>query len=103
MMESRVYQMIALCKKARKLTAGEFTVKQAVKDQSALLVLVAKDASNNTKKLFTDKCVYKKIPYAEWGTKEELGKILGKDVRATVAILDKNFADKISEMINNIH
>ncbi len=103
MMDSRIYQMIALCQKARQLTAGEFTVKQAIKDQSALLVIVAKDASANTKKCFSDKCTYRKIPYVEWGTKEELGKVLGKEVRATIALLDKNFANKISEMISSIH
>ena len=103
MMENRIYQMIALCQKARKLTAGEFPVKLAIKEHSALLVIVAKDASDNTKIMFNDKCLYRKIPYIEWGTKEELGKILGREVRATIAILDENFAKKISEMISDIH
>ncbi|PHV71895.1 50S ribosomal protein L7ae [Sporanaerobium hydrogeniformans] len=95
--------MIALCQKARKLTAGEFTVKQAIKEQAAYLVIVASDASANTKKCFSDKCAYRKVPYVEWGTKEELGKVLGKEIRATVALLDENFANRISEMISGIH
>lgn len=100
-MESRIYQMIALCQKARKLVAGEFACKQAVLQKEAQLVIVAIDASNNTKKLFGDKSSYRQIPCVEWGTKEKLGSILGKDSRAVIAIVDVGFATKISQMIEN--
>lgn len=99
MMENRTYQMIALCQKARGLVAGEFACKQAVLEKKAQLVIVATDASNNTKKLFGDKSNYRQIPYVEWGTKEKLGNILGKDPRAVIAIVDTHFATKISQMI----
>lgn len=98
-MENKIYQMIALANKARQLTSGEFACKQAVLMQKAYLVLVATDASNNTKKLFRDKTSYRSIPYKEWGKKEQLGRMLGKEVRAVVAILDSQFAMKIEEMI----
>lgn len=102
MMENKIYQMLALCQKARKLVAGEFACKQAVLGQESYLVIVAIDASNNTKKLFKDKSSYRSIPCVEWGTKEQLGKILGKEPRAVVAIVDENLAKKISEMISSI-
>lgn len=101
MMENRIYQIIALCQKARKLVAGEFACKQAVLQKEAQLVIVAIDASNNTKKLFGDKSSYRQIPCVEWGTKEKLGSILGKDPRAVIAIVDAGFATKISQMIEN--
>ena len=99
MMETRAYQMIALCQKARRLVAGEFAAKQAVLDKEAKLVIVATDASNNTKKLFKDKTNYRNIPFVEWGTKEQLGNILGKEPRAVIAIVDDNFAKRIREMV----
>lgn len=102
MMESRTYQMLALCQKARKLVAGEFAAKQAVLAKEAYFVIVAVDASKNTKKLFKDKSSYREIPCVEWGTKEQLGAILGKEPRAVIALLDENFAKKISEMIDNM-
>ncbi|MDF2593999.1 MAG: ribosomal protein L7Ae/L30e/S12e/Gadd45 [Clostridia bacterium] len=102
MMENRIYQMIALCQKARKLVAGEFAAKQSVLQKIALLVIVAEDASDNTKKLFKDKCSYRNIPCVEWGTKEQLGKILGKEMRAVISITDGNFAAKINEMLSSI-
>lgn len=98
-MENKIYQMLALSKKAGKLVAGEFTCKQAVLEQKAYLVIVATDASDNTKKLFKDKTAYRTISYVEWGTKEKLGQILGKEIRAVVAILDSHFAMRIKEMI----
>ncbi|MBU3803755.1 MAG: ribosomal L7Ae/L30e/S12e/Gadd45 family protein [Candidatus Cellulosilyticum pullistercoris] len=100
-MENRIYQMIALSQKARKLVAGEFACKQAVLENEALLVIVATDASKNTKKLFNDKAGYRQIPCVEWGTKEKLGNILGKEPRAVIAVVDINFATKISQMIRN--
>lgn len=100
MMENRIYQMIALCQKARQLVAGEFAAKQAVLDKEAKLVIVATDASQNTKKLFNDKSSYRNISCKEWGTKEKLGSILGREPRAVIAIVDENFAKKIDEMIS---
>lgn len=99
MMENKTYQMIALCQRAGKLVTGEFAAKKAVLDKKAFLVVVATDSSNNTKKLFKDKTSYRNISCNEWGTKEKLGSVLGKDARAVVAILDENFANRIKEMI----
>ena len=99
MMENKIYQMIALCQKARGMVVGEFACKQAVLNQKALLVIVATDASHNTKKLFSDKSRYRQIPCVEWGTKEKLGMILGKDSRAVIAVVEANFATKIGQMI----
>ena len=100
MMENRIYQMIALCQKARGLVAGEFACKKAVLEKEAQVVIVATDASNNTKKLFGDKTSYRQIPYVEWGTKEKLGSILGKEPRAVFAVVDTNFATKIKQLIH---
>lgn len=100
MMENRTYQMVALCQKARGLVAGEFACKKAVLEKEAKLVIVATDASNNTKKLFGDKTSYRQIPCLQWGTKEKLGSILGKEPRAVIAIVDTNFATKIGQMLN---
>lgn len=98
-MNSRIYQMLSLCQKAGKLVTGEFAAKEAVLNQTAYLVIVATDASNNTKKLFNDKTSYRNIPCVQWGTKEEIGDRVGKNPRAVIAIVDENFARKIKELI----
>ena len=42
-------------------------------------------------------CQYYKVPYLVFGTKEELGSIIGKEYRASLAVCDENFAKVIRE------
>ena len=68
-------------------------MENAVKRGKAKLCIVAVDASDNTRKLFHDKCSSYNVPIIETGTKEELGKAIGKEFRASVAVTDQSFAD----------
>ena len=100
--------MLGLCAKAGKLKSGEFSVDAAIKDGSAQLVLIADDASDNTKKSFIDSCTFYEVPYQIFGTKEILGHAIGKATRATVAIIDEGFAKSILDKIggtgmNEVH
>ncbi len=99
-MNNRVYGMIGLATKARKIVSGEFSTEKAVKEQKACLVIVASDSSDNTKKLFSDKCAYYDVPYRIFGTKSELGMAMGKEFRASVAVTDPNFATQIMKHID---
>jgi ribosomal protein L7Ae-like RNA K-turn-binding protein len=58
-------------------------------------VIVAADASANTKKLFDQKCNYYDIPYYEFGDKDSLGKFIGKEFRTSIAILDEGFSNQL--------
>jgi ribosomal protein L7Ae-like RNA K-turn-binding protein len=92
--------MISLCAKAGKLTSGNFSVEKAVKLQRAYVVIVASDASDNTKKLFNQKCNYYKIPYFEFGDKDNLGRFIGKEFRTSIAILDEGFGNQLIKYFN---
>ena len=100
MNNNKIYSMISLCARARRLCSGNFSVERAVKNQSAYVVIVAKDASDNTKKLFDQKCNYYKIHYYEYGTKEELGRYSGNEMRTSIAILDEGFGNQIIKYMN---
>lgn len=100
-MSNPVFFMLSLCQKAGKLLSGEFQCEQAVKSENAKMVIVAKDASTNTKKLFKDKCSYRNIPLYELGSKEQLGKIIGKDQRASLAVTDEKFYHKLKELLES--
>lgn len=95
MENKKIYSMLSLCAKAGKLVSGGFSVEKAVKSQKAYVVIVACDASENTKKLFNQKCEYYEIPYYEFGEKESLGRFIGKEQRTSVAILDGGFGNQI--------
>lgn len=85
--------------RGRNIVSGEFATESAVKDGSAALVIVAEDASDNTKKLFSNKCTFYEVPYYIYGTKEELGHAMGKDLRSSLAIVDGGIARAVTEQL----
>lgn len=52
MSQSKALSMISLATKAGKVASGEFCTEKEVKSGRAYLVIVAGDASDNTKKKF---------------------------------------------------
>lgn len=95
----KVFSLIGIATKSNNIASGEFQTEKAVKDHKAVLVIVAEDASNNTKKMFTNMCTFYKIPIYICGTKNELGHCMGKEFRASLAILDKGLADAINKQL----
>ena len=67
MKQNKIYSLLGLAMRGRNLVSGEFQTEDAVKKGSAMLVIVAEDASANTKKLFHDKCSYYEVPVYEYG------------------------------------
>lgn len=95
MQNDKTLSLLGLATKAGKLKSGEFGTTEAVKGRKAFLVIVAKDASDNTKKEFRDMCSFYETPYYEYSTKENLGNAIGKDVRSSVAVLDEGFSKSL--------
>ena len=96
----KILSLFGLAARAGRIVSGEFQTETAVKAGTACLVVVAEDASENTKKLFHDKCSFYKIPIITLGTKEELGHAIGKEFRASLAILDTGFAEAVMKKMN---
>lgn len=65
----KVLQMLGLAARGRKIESGEFSTEKAVKAGKAGLVIVAKDASDNTKKLFRNMCAFYEVPYYEYAVR----------------------------------
>ena len=95
----KVLSFIGICMKAGKLVSGEFSVDKAVKGGQAYLVLVAGDVSPGSKKHYTDMCRYYHVPILFLSSKEELGRTLGKEYRASLAVLDENMARALQKKI----
>ena len=58
MIQNKALSMISLATKAGKTVSGEFCTEKEVKTGRAALVIVAGDASENTKKKFRNMCDY---------------------------------------------
>lgn len=100
--EKKIYSLIGLAKRAGFVQSGEFSCEKAVKEGKAKLVIIAGDASDNTKKKFTNMCSYYKTDCVCFGIKDDLGHSLGNEFRASAAITDSGLADKIKGMIGVI-
>ncbi len=98
-MRNRALSMIGIAAKSGKVLSGEFSTEKAVKTMKAHLVIVAEDASDNTKKRFSNMTDYYDTPIFFFGTKEELGKHIGKEFRASLAITDENLAKAVTQKI----
>lgn len=99
-MTDRVLSMISIAGKAGKVLSGEFSVEKAVKSRKAYLVVVAGDASDNTKKLFNNACAFYKVPIIIYSDKENLGRSIGKENRASICITDEGLGNAILKKIN---
>mgnify|MGYP000373445540 CR=1 FL=1 len=63
MKQDKVLSMLGLSAKAGNVASGEFSTEKAVKEGKAHLVIVAGDASDNTKKHFRDMCSFYEVPF----------------------------------------
>ncbi|EOS79716.1 hypothetical protein C817_02488 [Dorea sp. 5-2] len=93
--QSKALSLIGLATKAGKTVSGEFSTEKEVKSKRAALVIVADDASDNTKKKFKNMCDYYHVPICFYKDKDTLGHAMGKQFRASLAILDEGFAKGI--------
>lgn len=101
-MDSKIRSYLGLCTKAGGLSSGEFSVLANIRDGKAKLVIVASDAALNTKKKFTDKCNYYKVPIIIYSNKEELSKILGQKQRSCISIVNTDFYKVIATRFEEI-
>ncbi len=95
----RALSVIGMASRAGKTASGEYQTEKCVKSGKAYLAVTAEDASDNTKKKFSDMCTYYDVPMLIFGTKEELGRWTGKTYRASICILDEGFAKSLLKKV----
>lgn len=87
--------MLGIAAKSGNVVSGEFSTEKAVKTGHAYLVIVSEEASFNTNKMFANMTEFYEVPMYVFGTKEELGRCIGKEFRASLAITDENLANAV--------
>lgn len=96
---NKVTSLLGLATKAGKISSGEFMTEKMVKAGKAYLVMVADDASDNTKKKFENMCEFYEVPICFFSEKESLGHAMGKELRASLAVVDEGFAKAIKKQL----
>ena len=99
MKQDKALSMLGLAQRAGKIASGEFSTEKAVKSGKAFVVVVASDASDNTKKMFSDMCSFYKVPIAFYSDKNTLGHAIGKEFRASLAVLDEGVGREIQKYL----
>ncbi|WP_408011005.1 YlxQ family RNA-binding protein [Pseudalkalibacillus sp. A8] len=99
-MKSSWKSLLGLANRAGKCVSGEELVVKEIRQQRAKMILLAEDASANTRKKLIDKCTYYQVPYYIVPDRIELGNAIGKEQRVTVAVIDNGFAEKLKKLID---
>lgn len=97
-MSSNFYGTLGLASRARKIVDGEILI-QKIRTKKVYLVIIAEDASANTKKKITDKCNSYHVDYVIYSTKVALSSAIGKHNRVAIGIIDSGFSKKIKNEI----
>ena len=98
MRQNRILSMVGLAVRAGKVVSGEYMTEKAVKTFGASLVIIADDASENTKKKFQNMCDFYETPLIFYSNKNEIGAAIGKEFRVSLAITDEGFGKAISKL-----
>ncbi|WP_211184532.1 L7Ae/L30e/S12e/Gadd45 family ribosomal protein [Paenibacillus lemnae] len=101
-MNNKLLSNLGLAMRAGKVVTGDEIVLKAVRSTEAKMVILAGDASDNTKKKFRDKCGSYKIPLVIGFDRERLGTSVGKPERVVLAITDQGFAEMISKKLETM-
>ena len=100
-MNDKVISLLGLAERAGKIASGEFAAEKTVKTGKARLIIVAEDASDNTKKKMKNMTAFYETPLYVYGSKDDLGHCIGKEYRSMVAVLQPGFAKSVMKQLDN--
>ena len=97
MKNNRVLSLIGLATKAGKTVSGEFSTEKSVKTGKGFLATGGRMMPPKTQKKKFRKYVYllRSSVIFPFQNKESLGRAMGKEFRASLAVQDENFAKAI--------
>lgn len=98
-MDRKILSFLGIAMKAGKVASGEYQTETAVKSGHAFLVIIADDASANTKKKFENMCKFRQVPCIAGDGKEVLGRAIGRQDRAILALLDERMAATVMDRL----
>lgn len=97
--DKKVLSYLGLARRAGKTASGEFQTEESVRKGKARLVIIASDASDNTKKKFGNMCEWHHVRMVICSDKTTLGSCIGCGSRSSVALLDPGLADAVTKAL----
>lgn len=100
-MENKAYDILGLAQRAGKVISGEAGAEAHLHRGNAKLVILAEDASDRTKRFFSELAAGAKASVITAGNKTRIGLALGKSPRAVVVINDEGFARRLEQLLGD--
>ena len=97
----KVLNLLSLTQRSGKIVSGGFMTEKAVKSRQAALVILAGDASENTKKKFHNMCVFYRVSVIELSDMKSLGHCIGRSERSSLAVMDEGLAHAVLTQIED--
>lgn len=94
---NRMLSLLGLARRARQVKSGEGSALREIQAGRAKFVLLASDASEGTKKKFTDKCRTYSVILNTQFNRQQLSAAAGQN-RSVFAICQAGFAHKFEEL-----
>jgi ribosomal protein L7Ae-like RNA K-turn-binding protein len=89
--------IIGLALRARKVSVGTDVTLTSLRNKKVLLIILATDASNTTKKKVYDKAKTYEVEVIEELTSFEISNALGKDDIKVIGITDRGFSQLLMD------
>ena len=100
--EQRAMNLLSMAARGRRIVSGALMAEDVLKRKQGTFLLLAQDASEETKTKFIRMAAQLKVPTAELLTMQQLGHCLGKEYRAVAVLIDRGFADRLSAYLQDI-
>lgn len=94
-MLNKPLRLLGLARRSGNLVSGYNTCIHYLRKEKIKLLIIAEDASENTKDKLAQTALNKKVRYVIWGKKDELSHAIGIENRNVIGIIDENFASAI--------
>ena len=92
---NKILQYVSIAAKAGKALGGEMQTENTIRSRKAKVVILAEDASENTKKRIINLAERAKVPVVTVPDRVSLGQASGRDLRSSVVITDRGIADAV--------
>lgn len=102
-MHKKFLTMLGFAQKSGNLMSGENTVEMFIPRRKISLVIIAEDASDNTKEKFIKLSTRFSVPYIVYGDRESLSHAIGKYNRAVYGISNKKFSRELRKLHEEIN
>lgn len=96
----KLLTMLGFAMKSGNIITGDDTCEMFLKKRRIKLLIVAADASENTKDKFRFLTRQQEVRLIEISTKEELSQAIGKYNRAVIGVTDRKFANSLIQLVD---